>query len=380
MRLGERAARVRREWSVRATRWPAECARAAAFGMSDEAESARRGIDWLLRASLACGHRGFAVQYDMADGWAGPYVEVSGYILSTLRAACDSWRHRVEDASLAYGESVDWLLSVQAEDGSFGSPIDGRAAAFDTGQVLFGLADSAIRVPDERVIRAMRSAGKWMSRIQEPDGSWVRHAYRGIPHTYYARAAWGLALAGEVVGEPSFSDAARAQLAWAVAQQHADGWFDRCSFFADDRPVLHVIAYTIEGLWESAALLGEQRFADAALRAAEALARVHRENGVLQGAYAPGWVPATRWRCVTGLAQMALVWRRMSRAGAGDWWSEAAETLAFVRAHQLAIPRSEVLGGLPGSVPIHGGYFPWAVPSWGVKFYLDALMAGRHCA
>jgi hypothetical protein len=79
---------------------------------------------------------------------------------------------------------------------------------------------------------------------------------------------------------------------------------------------------------------------------------------------------------VTGLAQTSLVWLRMAeRYDRPDLAEAARRCLRFLLRHQVEAPgRPEIHGGMPGSLPLWGEYFPWGFPNWGAKFLIDALL------
>jgi hypothetical protein len=334
-----------------------------------------RSLDWLLEAHRAVAGRGFSTHYSLSDGWGPPYPETSGYLVPTLLMA-RALGHRVGDLDAALEQTGRWLLEIQYPDGAFDAPGTGTPMVFDTGQVLYGLLALSQGRNGAAYLAAARKAGEWLIALQETDGAWVRCAYRGIPHTYYSRVSWALAALGQKTGDERFGAAARRQLEWVLRQQAADGWFARCSFYPDDRPVLHVIAYTIEGLWETALLLKDAEMETKATLAAEALLHIEGMSGRLASHFGPGWAPSGRSVCVTGLAQMSLVWLRMARHYRRSELGKAAERcLGFLLRHQLSDPgRPRVHGALPGSIPLWGEYFPWGFPNWGAKFLIDALL------
>jgi hypothetical protein len=53
----------------------------------------------------------------------------------------------------------------------------------------------------------------------------------------------------------------------------------------------------------------------------------------------------------------------------------ASKLLEFVRRKQLRSDRPGIDGGIPGSWPIRGRYNAFEIPNWGVKFFVDALIA-----
>jgi hypothetical protein len=334
-----------------------------------------RSLDWLLEAHRAAAGKGFATHYSLAAAWGPPYPETSGYLIPTLQMA-RAVEHRRAELEDALERTGRWLLDIQYPDGAFDAPGTGQPMVFDTGQVLFGLVALSRGPRGGPYLEAARRAGDWLLAQQDAAGCWIRFAYRGIPHTYYSRVAWALAVLSEATGIGRYADAARRQLAWVKGRQATDGWFANCSFHADDRPVLHVIAYTIEGLWEAALLLGDADLEEGATKAAEALIGLEGGRGRLASHFGPGWTSSGRSVCVTGIAQTSLVWLRMARRYGRPEFAEAAgRCLRYLLRHQVeARGRPEIHGGMPGSLPLWGEYFPWGFPNWGAKFLIDALL------
>jgi hypothetical protein len=337
-----------------------------------------RSLDWLLEAHRKASGKGFATHYSLSDGWGPPYPETSGYLVPTLQMA-RALDHRVDELDVALERTGRWLMEIQYPDGAFDAPGTGTPMVFDTGQVLYGLLALSRGKNGAAHLAAARRAGEWLITLQEADGAWVRCAYRGIPHTYYSRVSWALAVLGKATGDERFAAAARRQLEWVRRQQANDGWFARCSFYPDERPLLHVIAYTIEGLWESALLLKDADMEASATRAADVLLRLEGSSGRLASHYGPGWAPSGHSVCVTGLAQMSLVWLRMARRYGRPELEKAAERcLRFLLRHQISAPRRpQVHGALPGSIPLWGEYFPWGFPNWGAKFLIDSILVAE---
>jgi len=338
-------------------------------------DAMEHSIDWLLTAHQVVAQKGFSSHFSVAKGWGPGYPETSGYLLPTLRAV-RAISYRTTEVDQAIEQTGKWLLEIQYPEGGFDAPATAQPMVFDTGQVVFGLMALAAGKDGEAYLKAARRAGDWILTQQDGQGFWVRSAYKGIPHTYYSRVAWALVLLSTLTGDERYREAARKQLFWVSSQQSDDGWFASCSFYSDEKPVLHVIAYTIEGLWESALLLADKALEKKAVAAADALFQLEGGRGRLASHYRRGWSPAGDSACVTGLAQMALVWLRMARRYERPELAGAAERcLDFVLRHQVGgRAQGQVAGALPGSVPLWGDYFPWAFPNWGAKFLIDALM------
>lgn len=353
-------------------------------GPGDNLAHARAAVDWLLKAHAVCGGKGFSKVYSLRNGWYGPYVETTGYIVPTLYDFLRADPHRKDEVAAAIRASLDFLVTNQYPDGAFGDSLSGdplvyrtkSPMVFDTGQVIFGLLAGHRAGDDGRCLESAKKAGDWLLRVQDADGSWKQFTYSGRARTYYSRVAHSLAELWKATGDARYRDAAVRQLRWVVARQTPKGSFNNCSFEADDLTVLHVIAYTLDGLWKAGELLGEEAFKDATRKGALALAKIQAEGGVIAGHFDADWRATDPARCLTGLAQMSEVWLLVHGTDRDPLLLKAADdAIDFLKRVQLMDrSRENLYGGLTGSHPWTGRYFPWAIPNWSQKFYIDALL------
>ncbi len=358
---------------------------------------------WLCVAQDRDADAGVAGSYTLLKGWTKSYPETTGYIIPTFLAYA---RYSEREEFVERGiRMADWLLSVQSPDGSFGGGVVGGkawASVFDTGQILFGLLETHRATASSVYLDAAISAGKWLVAAQDGDGSWPgRYDFMGRRHAYNARVAWPLLLLGDVSGEGLFTAAAARHVSWVLEHTHPDGFVDRSAFDPDgtygfrrsittilrDRNVpsfyttasLHTLAYALEGLLESARLLGHREAFDSAQKGAAALAQ-HARTGLLAGFYGPGWTPLSRSLCLTGAAQMALVWMRLQEEG--DQFVEAADRAigVLLDSQRLRDRPDWLFGAVAGSKPLYGRYLPFRYPNWAVKFTADAYLARLELA
>ena len=123
-------------------------------------------------------------------------------------------------------------------------------------------------------------------------------------------------------------------------------------------------------------MLDDERYLQAAERAARGMMGVLRDDGWLAGRYGDGWVTTCSYACVTGVAQMALNWLRLGQiTGSGDFTAAARRAIGYVkRTQRLADEDDIVRGAIPGSAPIWGDYSRFEFPNWAAKFFADALI------
>jgi hypothetical protein len=392
--------------AIEALRWRLKRAPAAAAAAWRDAAGLRpprelashllATVGWIERAHDATGRKGVARSYALVPhrryarrGWLPAYPETTGYLVPTLFTAA---RHLGRDElSRRALEMAEWEAELQLPTGAVrGGTVEDEVspAVFNTGQVLFGWIAAQSESGDERFAACAARAAKWLVEAQDEDGAWRRGASKFVApggHVYNARAAWALALYGTRTRDAAAVAAARRAAAFALSQQRENGWFAENCLDDPERPLLHTIAYAAQGVLEIGLLLDEPRFVESARKAARGVATQVAPDGALPGRLDAQWRPAARWSCVTGEAQMVLVWDRLDAltAGAaktaGAAGGEFKEVSAAVLRHVLATQDLDhrdpgVKGGVAGSFPIWGDYGRYEYLNWAAKFLADAIL------
>lgn len=337
-----------------------------------------RGVDWLCLTHDVTGRRGCAKGFSLLFGWQAAFPETSGYIIGTLLAY--GRRAGREDCIARARELGDWELDVQNPDGGviLGLITDHEkpSTVFNTGMVMHGWLDLWRTDRDPRYLEAAERGGRWLLEQQDSDGAWRGEAeYFGIPHTYSARVSWALTRLADATGDDLYRAAARRQLDWVLSMQRENGWFDACSFRLNIPPSTHVLAYTLRGLLETYALVGDERYLDAVLKTSEALVRAFERDGRLLASFDEGWRAVYHHECLTGVAQLAGIWLRLYQLlGDRRFLDVGNRALETAVARQARSDWRPIRGALPGSFPIHGRYAPLQFPNWATKFLVDSLM------
>ena len=349
--------------------------------LRSDREHLQGAIDWLKRAQdVRDGQSdagGVSAGWSFEDGWLPSYPETTGYIIETFLDAAAILGQ--PDLQARAQRMIDWELSIQLPDGAFpghfGEP-GSRPVIFNTGQIMHGMHAGYERLGRAECLDAAVRAGRWLAAQQDGSGVFVRFEHNGIPHVYNTRATWALVKTALLAGDGELKRAAVRHLDWALARQTASGWFADNAFVAGRPPFTHTIAYAIRGFLESGLLLGDERYVNAALRAARGVAARQRTDGWLAGTFGDGWVSRDTYSCLTGVAQMCLCWSRLRDAlGERGFDANIASGLAFLKSSQrLSDPADEVRGGIAGSWPIWGAYSRFEFPNWAAKFFADALM------
>lgn len=344
-------------------------------------QSLDAAADWLARAQDATPDDGVAANYDAKEKrWAASYPETTGYIIPTLyRYAELTGRSEFNERAT---RMAAWESDIQFADGGIqAGPINADKVVptiFNTGQVLFGWAAAWQQTGDERFKTSLRNAADWLVEAQDKDGAWRRYASPFAAHTintYNTRVAFGLALAGQMLDESRYAQAAQANVEWALTQASDNGWLANNDLQDNERPLTHTIAYAIRGILEVGVATERSDFVDTAKRMATAVAGAQRDNGSLPGRLDRNWQPAARWSCLTGNAQMAIIWQRLAEEGGTKRDTHIRGCIDFNRSTQdMSNADPGCRGAIGGSWPRGGEYMRWRYPNWATKFFMDAAM------
>ena len=344
---------------------------------SKDQEHIDAALGWIERSILVTKGQGSAMRYYFNQkGWGSAYPETSGYLICTLL--------RVKGGRkwFRYAQSLaDWLITIQNANGSFdGGDVDEDVgpSVFNSGQILQGLIATYQATADVKYLNAAVKAGDWLVSLQEENGVWRRYECGSIPHAYHTRVSWPLLQLWRVCHNDTYKKSAINNLDWCLSRAQENGWVQQCGYSVENHraPFTHFIAYAMEGFWEAGLILNRSDWLDQALRTARAFKSIFEIKGTILGEYRNDWTTDVKYQCVTGLAQIALVWKKIGLLEGGDWRISADKLLRQVKSYQdLTIRNDGIRGGLPGSWPLWGSYSAWSYPNWAVKFFLDAMIA-----
>ncbi len=335
---------------------------------------------WLVR-SMDHGRGGSCAYWSPAGGWSRPYPETTGYLIPTLLSlsrALPSFAG--EERAVALGR---WLLEIQGPEGWWRGGLHppsrrARPSVFNTAQVLQGLVALHELSGEESWLEGAVRGGRWLVSMLGEDDLWPGGDYRALKMpSYYTYAAWPLLRVAVASGDREMRERAEGVLAAIVTRRRADGSFPGWGFGDGGPAFTHTIAYTLQGLLESARLLGEWgAYGAPAELAVRELARLGGADGRLPGRLREGWVPAARSVCLTGNAQAALCVLELNRRRPDPVLQQAVAALVdFVcRAQRLRAPPAGARGGVGGSRPLWGRYMSMRYPNWAAKFHCDAVI------
>ena len=336
-------------------------------------------IAWQKRAQDAGTDRGVSYGVRFGNDFDVSYPETTGYICQTFVELGALYNDQeLIDRAIAMG---DWEADIQMPEGAvMGGKYNTNPtpAVFNTGMVLLGWSALIRQTGEERFAAAAGRACDWLLGVQEADGNWIggnsQFATSGAT-LYNVKAAWGLCEAGAALGNDEYVQAAIRNAEYCIAQQHDNGWFPNCCLTDSNKPLLHTLAYTMQGLVGIGKLTDRQDFIDAARRTADAQARIMDDTGFLPGRQDSRFGAVANWCCLTGSAQTSIVWSELYvLTGDVRYRHYARKVNRYLMAHHDIRNADERLrGGLPGSWPVTGPYGRLLILNWASKFLIDAL-------
>ncbi|MBL4706193.1 MAG: terpene cyclase/mutase family protein [Flavobacteriales bacterium] len=347
---------------------------------SEERSLAIEGcVEWLLSAQDHMKDGGFG-SYHLIEGWTTSYPETSGYIIPSLLDYAKLYNR--PDIVERCGKCADWLVKIQKPSGGWQSmTIDHQRpeVVFNTGQVIRGLYAMYLESGNKKYLEACERAIDWLCQIQEEDGAWRKHAFMNVERVYDSYVDAPILDVNVSSNNTNYRDKAVKNLEWIISKRQLEnGWFQDCdnTLHKTDRPILHTISYTIDGLLDSARMTNDQKYFEAALKPAAKLLSIFNETGQLHGRYDQNW-RGSEHVILTGCAQISICWMKIYQINKDNQFLEGASKMinVLISTQQRTNSGSDqVKGALSGSYPIWGRYEKFSFPNWATKYFLDALL------
>jgi len=343
------------------------------------AKSLYMAVEWLLRAQFNMPDYGFG-SYRIGKGWTSSYPETTGYIIPTLMTYANlKNENEIRNCCV---RAANWLIEIQRPSGGWqGETLEEKRSevVFNTGQIIRGLISVYEYNKDEKYLNAAIKAADWLCDIQENDGSWVKNAFMNVARVYDSYVDVPLLEMHKITGKEIYKEKAIKNLDWIVdTQQKSNGWFQNCdnTIKHNNKPILHTIAYTIDGLINAGKLLNEQKYIQAGQKAANRLLDRYNIDRILYGRYDKNW-NGSQLPILTGYAQMAINWMNLYHITDNKAYLNGAleinrQLVWLQRADDCSL--EAVRGALSGSFPIWGKYEPFSYPNWATKYFVDALL------
>jgi hypothetical protein len=337
-------------------------------------------VEWLKRAQDDGTDRGVAYGAEFGGPLLESYPETTGYIIPTFLKLADHYKD--ESFVQRANEMGEWESAVQMESGAvMGGRVNPNPtpAVFNTGMVLLGWAALYERSHNPTFLHSLRRASNWMIDLQEPSGEWRKGNSKfadPLSTVYNVKAAWGLCEAGRVAQIPEAIRAAVRNAEFCLTKQLPNGWFNDCCLVNARQPLLHTIAYAMQGLIGIGSSANRMDFIEHARRTADSLIRLMDDDGFIPGCIGPDFKGTVDWCCLTGTAQTAIVWGRLYQLTGNPTYREAMHraNLYLMRCHDIDNSDPRLRGGVAGSWPVWGDYGRLMILNWATNFFVEALL------
>ncbi|MBA3900427.1 MAG: glycoside hydrolase family 127 protein [Bacteroidetes bacterium] len=341
--------------------------------------AAEKAVNWLLLSQKNMKDNGIG-SYHLVNGWSSSYPETTGYIIPTLI----EFSKKYNQPSIAQHaiDAANWLLEVQMPSGGWPGMrlADNKPETiFNTGQVIRGIMAVYEKSGEQKYLDAAIKATEWLCENQDESyGYWRKFAFLGAARVYDSYVDAPILQVYLATGNEKYKGFALRNLYWIIEnKQLENGWFEDCdnTIKHNDRPILHTISYTIDGLLDSANYLNDDDLLKAAKLPADVLLDKFLKDGYLNGRFDKDWNGSEYMIC-TGCAQISIVWAKLFKIYKAEKYRIGVEKmnniLVGLQSRKNAIAETD--GAISGSFPFWGKYEPFAFPNWATKYFIDALM------
>lgn len=316
--------------------------------------------------------------------WTTGYPEVTGYIIPTMWQTGKLFR---DDELIERATRMStWELNIQRVDGGWEGQYEGDgkpSIVFNTGQVIRGMIASYKETKDEKYLEAAIRAADWIVGTQDEDGSWTSTNFKQMKRVYDSYVTAPLSELYLITTDQKYALACRKNCDFVLENQLESGWFEKAdnTLLNNEAPVLHTIAYTIDGLIETGLNLNERKYIESGKFAADKLLHISETSNILPARFDKNWKKRANYSCLTGNAQLGIIFMRLFELTSDRRYINAAlkiiDFLAYTQ--ELNGIGKYRRGGIAGSYPIWGMYCPFKYPSWASKYYIDlVLLIKKH--
>ena len=343
-------------------------------------ERLRLSMEWLKLTHKVTGFNGSSQGFSYLFGWRDAFPETTGYVAKTF---IEYANFSSEEFYLKEGlQMLDYLCEIQRDDGGIIQGLVNRSEMgvsiiFNAGMAMSGWLKGYEVTKDDKYLDALHKAGEFLVRIRSDQKLWLKHSYQNILHTYHARVAWFLLGLSLITDKVEYKETAIDIYEWVLAQQMDNGYFKNC-IFRLDRPTYntHGFAYTVRGLLEGFLILNDERYLEAAKKTSYILLKKFEANNSLPTLFNENWEPECRSECLTGIAQLSIIWFKLYLITKDDRFLNGGikGTDLLCTLQNTKSKFKEIRGAIKGSHPIYGRYAPLQYPNWATKFFADALM------
>ncbi len=346
---------------------------------SSSADHIAASLKWFKSSLLPDG--GGAAKYSMMSHQLTQAYPMStanwGPVLTRIKQFYPEIYKKEIDVPDLTRELVNWVLRTQRRDGTFpasyGDYMNQAPRVFNNGMIIHSLLDYHNARGGSDLIEACMKSADWILKVQSPDGSWRQFTFHQLSSNTLTGAA--LIRLAAITGDNKYHEAGEKNIRFALDLQLPNGYFSGNGFDSGSSAYSLTIAYAIAGILEAGILTSNQEWINAALNGLIPVLNMVNKSGFLVGEIDETFHSVSSFSCLPGNCLMAInAYKMASVTGNAELKSKADLMTDYVKGKQMVSKIPFVDGGVSGSWPISGNYCSYEIPSWAVRYFVDAVM------
>ena len=347
--------------------------------VNSSADHIAAALKWFKATLLPDG--GGAAKYSMMSHQLTAAYPMStahwGPVLTRIKQYYPEIYKQEIDVSELTRELTNWVLRTQRRDGTFpasyGDYMNQAPRVFNNGMIIHSLLDYHNARGGSDLMDACINSADWLLKVQSTDGSWRQFSFHQLSSNTLTGAA--LIRLGAITGEKKYQEAGEKNIEFALSLQKPNGYFNGNGFDSNSSAYTITIAYAIAGILEAGLLTGNEEWKNAALKGLVPVLNMVNKTGFLVGEIDENFQSASSFSCLPGNCLLAIsAFKLATVMGNADLKDKADLLTEYVKAKQMVSKIPFVNGGISGSWPISGNYCAYEIPSWAVRYFVEAVM------
>ncbi len=274
-------------------------------------------------------------------------------------------------------ELVNWIIRTQRRDGTFpgsyGDFMNQAPVVFNNGMIIHGLLDYYNASGGKELIDSCVSSADWLLKIQSPDGGWRQFTIHQLSSNTLTASA--LLRLSAITNDSRYRDAAIRNLEFAYELQQENGYFKGNGFDSGNRAFTITIGYALAGMMEAGILENNEKWLNSAQKGLIPVLNMVNKSGLLVGELNENFQSSASYSCLPGSSLIAICGYKMAAiTGLQELRLKADLLTNYVRSKQINSRIPAITGGISGSYPISGNYCTYEITSWGVRYFIEAVM------
>ncbi|MDQ3050494.1 MAG: glycoside hydrolase family 127 protein [Bacteroidota bacterium] len=298
-------------------------------------------------------------------------------VLSRIKSYYPEVYNRIFTNPDTIRELANWVLRTQRRDGTFpasyGDFMNQPPRVFNNGSIIHSLLDHHNDLGGNDLLEACIKSAEWLLKVQSADGSWRQFTFHQLSSNTITAAAL-IRLAG-ITGDKKYLEAGEKNIEFALDLQSENGYFKGNGFDSTGSAFTITIGYAIAGILDAGILTGNEKWKNAAKKGLIPVLNNVGPHGFLVGELDENFNSNASFSCLPGSCLLALTTYKLASLEANAGLKAKADLITdYVKGRQMESKMPLIHGGISGSWPISGNYCSYEITSWGVRYFVEALM------